>query len=133
MQEKPMSYHAHDHHASTRIRTNILGAVPADRRQPSNWFRCRIRGNRAHRVRRAITDAFCWTNSLPTRTVDRRLPTRSGIGVLHEETDPILSGFKCYIGMRYFKPSIKTTIEQAVSDGFEKIMFVPMWVLLIAM
>ena len=33
----------------------------------------------------------------------------------------------CYIGMRYFRPGIKSAIDSAVSDGYKELCFVPMY------
>ncbi|MBK7092718.1 MAG: ferrochelatase [bacterium] len=33
----------------------------------------------------------------------------------------------CYIGMRYFRPSIETAIKSAVEDGYEQICFLPLY------
>jgi ferrochelatase len=40
---------------------------------------------------------------------------------------PLIPGFKCYIGMRYFKPTIQTAIENAIEDGFKNICFLPLY------
>lgn len=40
---------------------------------------------------------------------------------------PIAPGFKCYIGMRYFRPTIDTAIENAIKDGFNNICFLPLY------
>lgn len=35
--------------------------------------------------------------------------------------------FRCYIGMRYFRPLIRTAVEQAVTDGCTQLVFLPMY------
>jgi ferrochelatase len=40
---------------------------------------------------------------------------------------PVMPGFKCYIGMRYFKPTIKFAIENAIEDGFKNLCFLPLY------
>ena len=40
---------------------------------------------------------------------------------------PIAPGFEAFIGMRYFNPLIKESIEKAVAAGFKKIIFLPMY------
>lgn len=36
-------------------------------------------------------------------------------------------GFRCYVGMRYTRPSITDVVSQACRDGFKRITFVPMY------
>lgn len=38
-----------------------------------------------------------------------------------------LNGFKCYVGMRYFRPTIHSAVRKAYEDGFRKVCFVPMY------
>lgn len=40
---------------------------------------------------------------------------------------PVLPGFKCFIGMRYFKPYTNETVEKVIAEGFERIIFLPMY------
>jgi len=40
---------------------------------------------------------------------------------------PLIPGFKCYIGMRYFRPTIETAVENAIQDGFDNICFLPLY------
>ena len=40
---------------------------------------------------------------------------------------PIIPGFQCYIGMRYFKPYINDAIDQAYSEGFRDFVFLPLY------
>jgi ferrochelatase len=40
---------------------------------------------------------------------------------------PLMPGFKCYIGMRYFKPTIESAIQNAIDDGFKSLCFLPLY------
>lgn len=40
---------------------------------------------------------------------------------------PVISGFKGYIGMRYFSPFTDNAVEQAIADGYERIYFLPLY------
>jgi ferrochelatase len=38
-----------------------------------------------------------------------------------------IPGFKCYVGMRYFRPTIAAAISQAANDGYNHLILVPMY------
>jgi ferrochelatase len=38
-----------------------------------------------------------------------------------------LDGFRCYVGMRYFRPTIHKAVREAYEDGYRKVCFVPMY------
>lgn len=40
---------------------------------------------------------------------------------------PDCPSVQCYIGMRYFRPFTQSAVEQAFSDGFRKMVFLPMY------
>lgn len=53
--------------------------------------------------------------------------TQAQLEHLEFTLSPMISGFKTYIGMRYFKPFTETTIEKAIAEGFDKIYFLPLY------
>ena len=52
--------------------------------------------------------------------------TRSQAQNIEDTLAPIIPGFKVFIGMRYFTPTIDDAVKQANEQGFERIVFLSM-------
>ncbi len=53
--------------------------------------------------------------------------TKAQADIIEEKLQPIFPDFKCYIGMRYYHPTIADTVAKMHSDGCEKIIVLPMY------
>ncbi|MGB5108104.1 MAG: ferrochelatase [Candidatus Zixiibacteriota bacterium] len=53
--------------------------------------------------------------------------TRSQASHIEEQLSSDFDAVKCYIGMRYFGPSIEEAIRDAIIDGYNRICFLPLY------
>ncbi|MDH4157045.1 MAG: ferrochelatase [candidate division Zixibacteria bacterium] len=53
--------------------------------------------------------------------------TSAQAALVEQDLSRNLDAFKCYVGMRYFRPTIRSAVRKAYEDGFRKVCFVPMY------